>query len=203
MYLSHWINPQHLQNKTLVSQFVSNTPFSHLVLPHFFVDKKIQAVASALLKQEWQEKESDLFQFQQTYDFKTTDHKTLQEFYYFFSSQEFVDWIAYLTTTKLKQTIDMSGFVYDATDYLLPHDDRLEERKIAYVLNLSSGFSKQDGGELEFFEMNKGHPAQSAKRIQPVFNTFTLFEVSSRSFHQVREVTADKKRLSIGGWFHG
>ena len=201
--LFHWINPHYLQDKTLTQQFLSNTPFPHIVLPLFFLDKKIQPVAAALLRQEWQEKESDLFQFQQTFDLKTIEHPTLQEFYAFFSSQEFIEWIATLTKTKLKRSIDMSGFIYDATDYLLPHDDRLEKRKIAYVLNLSSGFSKRDGGELEFFTTNQNHPSQPFKKIIPVFNTLTLFEVSPKSFHQVREVTAEKQRLSLGGWFHG
>ena len=60
--LFHWINPHYLQDKTLTQQFLSNTPFPHIVLPLFFLDKKIQPVAAALLRQEWQEKESDLFQ---------------------------------------------------------------------------------------------------------------------------------------------
>ncbi len=203
MTLAYWINPVYLKDNTLMQQFVSNTPFPHIVLPRFFVDKKIQPVSAALLKQEWQEKESDLFQFQQTFDLKTTEHAALQEFYAFFSSKEFIQWIAALTKTKLKQSIDMSGFIYNATDYLLPHDDQLEERKIAYVLNLSSEFSKKDGGELEFFNTQKKHPSQSVKRIQPLFNTLVLFEVSPKSFHQVLEVTTDKQRVSIGGWFHG
>jgi len=35
------------------------------------------------------------------------------------------------------------------------------------------------------------------------FFLFFFFEVSPKSFHQVAEVTSQKSRLSISGWFHG
>jgi Rps23 Pro-64 3,4-dihydroxylase Tpa1-like proline 4-hydroxylase len=81
---------------------------------------------------------------------------------------------------------------------LLPHDDRLSGRKIAYILNLSKNFAKNDGGALQFFKGKK-----IVKSIPPTFNTFTIFQVSPRSLHQVQEVLSDKKRISFAGWFHG
>jgi Rps23 Pro-64 3,4-dihydroxylase Tpa1-like proline 4-hydroxylase len=92
----------------------------------------------------------------------------------------------------------MSAFIYDDTDYLLPHDDRLEGRKIAYVVQVGDNFAKEDGGALQLLEGKK-----VVKSISPSYNAFTIFKVSSKSWHQVQEVLSSKKRVSFAGWFHG
>jgi len=78
----------------------------------------------------------------------------------------------------------------------LPHDDRLEGRKIAYVLYLSD-LREEDGGSLDMYEDMK-----IVKSIIPKFGDLLLFEVSEKSFHQVAEVLTDANRLTIAGWFH-
>ncbi len=193
----NWVNPVYLKNKTgLKREFAANKPFPHLVLGNFF-KSKISKVAAALLKEEFYEHNADLYQFEQTDDCKNAKQSAVREFYKFFSSKQFIQFISDITNTKLK-FIDMSGFMYDDTDYLLPHDDRLSGRKIAYILNLSKDFTLKDGGALQFFKGNK-----IVKSIPPTFNTFTIFKVSSKSLHQVQEVLSDRKRLSFAGWFHG
>ncbi len=194
---SGWINPVYLKNVAgLKREFASNQPFPHLVLGNFFA-KKINKVAAALLKEKFYEYNSDLYQFQQTDDCKNAKQPAIKEFHKFFSSKEFISFISQITNTKLK-SIDMSGFIYDDTDYLLPHDDRLAGRKVAYILNLTKNFTKADGGALQFFKNNK-----IVKSIPPTFNTLTIFKVSSKSLHQVQEIMSAKKRISFAGWFHG
>lgn len=196
-YRMTWVNPVYLKNVAgLKREFASNKPFPHLVLGSFFTSK-INSVEKQLLKEKFYEHSADLYQFQQTDDCKNARQPAVKEFHKFFSSKEFVGLIAEITNTKLK-FIDMSGFIYDDTDYLLPHDDRLAGRKIAYILNLTKGFTKADGGALQFFEGKK-----VVKSIPPTFNTFTIFKVSPKSLHQVQEIFTSKKRLSFGGWFHG
>jgi Rps23 Pro-64 3,4-dihydroxylase Tpa1-like proline 4-hydroxylase len=193
----NWVNPVYLKNVDgLRKQFPSNKPFPHLVLGNFFA-KRINSVAKALVKEKFYENNSDLFQFQQTDDCKNAKQPAVKEFYKFFSSKEFINLISKITNTKLK-FIDMSGFIYDDSDYLLPHDDRLSGRKIAYVVNLSKDFTPSDGGALQFFKGNK-----IVKTIPPTFNTLTIFKVSPKSLHQVQEVMSNKKRLTFAGWFHG
>ncbi|MBI4148322.1 2OG-Fe(II) oxygenase [Candidatus Woesearchaeota archaeon] len=200
--LSDWINPLYLNSvKDLQKLFASGEPFEHIVLTEFFTREKFNSVQKALAKQEFFEQESDLFSFQQTHDVTKLDDPVLTEFHQLFSSREFIQWIALLTRTRLGSTVDMSGFIYDNTDYLLPHDDRLEDRKIAYVINFST-LGEQDGGELELFTTNKGHAGTPAKRIPPQHNTLILFRVSAHSWHQVREVLTNTKRHTLGGWFH-
>ncbi len=192
-----WVNPIYVKNAAgLRRQFAANKPFPHLILGKFFAPK-IKQVAKHLLKEKFYEHNADLYQFQQTDDCKKAKQPAVKEFHKFFSSKEFIQFISQITNLKLK-FIDMSGFIYDDTDYLLPHDDRLSGRKIAYVVNLSENFSLKDGGALQFF---KGK--QVVKAIPPTFNTLTLFQVSPKSLHQVQEVVSTKKRLSFGGWFHG
>jgi len=194
--LKDWVNPVYLKHPAgLKKEFASNKPFPHLILGNFF--KAIGPVARALPKEKFYEHNSDLYQFQQTDDCKNAKQPAVKAFYEFFSSKEFIKFISEITNTNLK-FIDMSGFIYDDTDYLLPHDDRLAGRKIAYILNLTKGFTKADGGALQFFKKNK-----IVKSIPPTFNTFTIFKVSPKSLHQVQEIITKKKRLSFGGWFHG
>jgi len=200
--VTQWLNQNYLSVQH-ARQARMQKPFAHAVLKEFFSTKRIQQVASALRKERFYEKESDLFAFQQTNDLKKTKKPALKELYRFFSSAQFTQYIGKLMRTKLRKSVDMAGFVYDSCDYLLPHDDRLEGRKVAYVLNLSRGFKKRDGGTLELFATKKGRPVRVVKQISPRFNTLVLFNVTPKSFHHVREVVSNKKRVSIGGWFHG
>ncbi len=202
--MKRWISQERIKNqKPLAHRFLRNTPFPHIILKGFLYRSKAENMRKALLQERFHEQSSDLFQFRQTHDVKHTKNKMLKEFYDFFSSREFITFISHLTHAKLARTIDMSGFIYSSTDYLLPHDDRLEGRKIAYVLNLSKNFTKKDGGGLELFQAKSNMPIKMVKRIMPSFNTLVLFNVNARSFHQVCEILTGKKRISIGGWFHG
>ena len=179
-----YINPKYLKKKDkLKKQFNSAKPFPHIVLSDFFVDLK--KVKKELLKEKFTEYNSDLFQFLQTTDVRNTKNRTLNAFHSYFGSQEFITFIAKITGRKLNR-IDMSGFIYRDTDYLLPHDDRLEGRKIAYIINFSD-FTEKDGGGLQLFKGKK-----IVKSILPKFNSFILFEVSNTSLHQVEEIKINK-----------
>jgi Rps23 Pro-64 3,4-dihydroxylase Tpa1-like proline 4-hydroxylase len=191
----NWISPSYVgSSQKLKNNFKFAKPFPHLVLPDFFRNAK--ELKSALLKEEFHYQNSDLFQFHQTNDCSKAKTKVVQDFHKFFGSKEFLSFISEITGKKLS-SIDMSGFIYGDTDYLLPHDDRLEGRKIAYVVNLSENFKDGNGGALALFKGKK-----VVKRIVPKFNTLTIFEVSPKSLHEVEEVI-DAKRVSFAGWFHG
>lgn len=195
----NWISKKH-EKDALKQKFNSAKPFEHIILPDFFDKQKIHQLKHAILKLKYQKQESDLYSFKQTDDLKNSNDASIKEFYKFFST-ELTKFVADITGIQLSR-IDMSAFIYDSCAYLLPHDDMLESRKIAYVLNLTENFTKKDGGELVLFATKNNKPTTPAKKIPPTFNTLVLFKVSHNSFHQVKEVLTDKKRLSIGGWFH-
>jgi len=206
MTLAAWVDPSYLQHPdALRRRFLAAKPFPHLVLHDFLLPQKAEAVLRALKKEQWTLKDADLFRFKQTHELQSSKNPIMQEYYHLFSSKEFRDFVAHVTSTHPLRSIDAAGQTYSNGDHLLPHDDRLEGRKIAYVLNLTKGFTARDGGQLNFFAVNPktGHPTAIVKSFTPHFNTLFLFKVSERSFHQVREVLSNKKRISIGGWFHG
>ena len=197
--LNKYINKNHIENeKILVKEFLKAKPFPHLIIKDFLKEDLANKLSKELKEEKFTKQESDLFSFSQSNDLEKTNNKTLKEFYNLLNSKEFKEYLEKITNIKAYLKIDCSGFIYTNTDYLLPHDDRLETRKVAYVLNLSKDFIKEDGGSLDFFENNK-----IIKSITPKFNTFTIFKViENKTYHQVSEVLRDKERLSIAGWFN-
>ena len=97
---------------------------------------------------------------------------------------------------KLNGRIDLFGSLYQDTDFLLPHDDRLSGRRIAFMIYLSD-LDEKDGGALLLYG-KKG-----VKKIRPRSRSFVFFEVSDRSLHGVEEVVTKNKRYALSGWFHG
>lgn len=203
--LSVWINPQHLKQKNIDQYqqlFSRNKPFPHLQLKNLFRQEKVRQLLTALTTEPFGNRESDLYTFFQTNDFSKTKNKALHQFRIFLSSSVFVDYISRITGQKLKyNSIDMSASAYERTHYLLPHDDQVEWRRIAYSFYLTS-LNKSDGGALAVYGSEKNKPTTIVKKICPTVNTFVFFLVSKKSFHEVEEVITNKRRLAISGWFH-
>lgn len=199
--LKDWINQKHLKNiSKLNKEFNTNKPFPHLEID-LFKESKIKQLLKEVKKLEFKEKNSDLFYLLQTVDFKSINNKLISEFYSIISSKEFYNILEKITGVKGLTATDAASLIFPNTGYLLPHDDRLSTRKIAYILNLSN-FKEKDGGQLEFFETDPNNsPIKVAKSIIPKFNNFIIFKVSEKSFHQVNEVLT-KQRITIGGWFN-
>lgn len=205
MVLEHWLQKEHYSEKKILEyqkKFMHNIPFSHIEIENFFLDKKIAVLLKALKQEEFLEKESDLFKFMQSHDFATTKNKILQELRAFLSSKEFILYLERITGLKLKEgSIDISASLYQNTDYLLPHDDKLENRKIAFMLYLSTLQSK-DGGKLILYKTKGSIPKQEETAIIPKTNSFVFFKVTEKSFHEVEEILTNTQRITIGGWFH-
>ncbi len=197
--LSLWINPTYLaETKNSRQQFTNAKPFPHLELPDFFLPNKAAEILQALSTEKFFQKEADLFKFSQTQDFAGSENAVLQEFRTFLSSPEFISFLSSFTQLSLKpNSLDISGTLYQDTDFLLCHDDQLEGRRLAYFLYLSD-MEESDGGALHLLDRE----FKSAVSILPRVNTFALFEVSPHSFHEVEEVVTDKQRIAITGWYH-
>lgn len=218
--LSMWINPTYLKPQTiskLKSSFQKAKPYRYLEADEFFNHDKMVAVLKALLAEKFYFKESDLFKFNQTQDLKNTKSKILQEYIAFLYSKDFVAYMQELTGFNYSQTVDIAGTMYEDTNFLLCHDDQLDDRKIAFLCYMST-VSKTDGGSLALYTYKKVKnkaknskkvkelilPDKIVKQIFPSFNKLAFFEVSEISFHEVEEVvTPGMKRLAIGGWYYG
>ncbi|MBS3123363.1 2OG-Fe(II) oxygenase [Candidatus Woesearchaeota archaeon] len=203
--LNDWINQKYLSLnyiKKLQIKFKLAQPYSFLELPNFFKKEKIKLIEQAILTINFEKKETDLFSFYQTIDLVSVKDNVLRTFHQFISSNEFVSYLHLLSGLKLKpKVIDMSGTKYLAKNYLLPHDDKLEGRALAYFLYLSN-LNIKDGGKLDLYGKNKDRKIAVINSIIPRKNTFAFFQVSNNSFHQVEEVVSNKERLAISGWFH-
>lgn len=150
----------------------------------------------------------DLYEFFQSDDLVQTKIPEFQQFYRFLK-QKVLPWMAKTTGFEL-DSVSASLSMYCFADFLLPHDDLLTDRKIAFIYYLSpwSGaeeWTEKHGGALELFNSKENGPHLPAvKKLFPTNNRFVFFEVSDKSFHQVNEVqTIDFPRLTVNGWFHG
>lgn len=88
---------------------------------------------------------------------------------------------------------------YHPGNFLTRHNDvnESEERRVAYVLNLTPDWHPDWGGLLQFYQPD-GTPRDA---WAPTFNSMSLFDVNH--VHSVTYVApyANKPRLSITGWF--
>lgn len=203
-----WIKKSYLDVQTikgLQRSFADAKPFRHLVLPFFLHEPKAMDVLAHLGEEEFIPKESDLFKIKQTADLASTRDRFLANVRTFLCSESFVSYMEQLTGLALRPGIvDLHGSLYEDTDFLLCHDDQLDDRKIAFLLYLSD-FEEGDGGSLNLFAVNDADalPSSVVKKIIPRFNTLAFFEVSPISFHEVEEVVVDKQRIALGGWLYG
>ena len=204
--LNRWIQQAYLspqKRSVLRRMFLMTRPFPFLYLRDFFVPEQLQRVRRSVLRLPLTERSCDLYQLRQGDDLAGVSDPLLREFYALFTSDEFCEYITSLTGISLTRHIDMSAALYTKTDYLLPHDDDLEGRKIAYVVNLSQQFTARDGGQLQFFSGKKHHPLRVSRSYVPQWNSLVLFRVAPGYYHQVHEVFSSKKRLALSGWLHG
>lgn len=205
--LSTWINHKYLDpavQKAMRKNYGAATPYPHAAFTSFLQENQAKRLRKALLRQEYSKKESDLFSLWQTMDLSMTKDPVIASFAAMVESKEFAKMMENLTGVHVKPgAVDLFGAVYSDGDYLLCHDDQVEKRKIAYVLNLSEGFTAKTGGALTLRKNKNGKPGDIAKRIIPKWNTLACFTVSAISHHQVEEVLQPVQRLTIGGWLRG
>lgn len=196
-----WINPKHEQNVQAIAQeYQEAQPFEHIQVPEFLDKKKFEELVHALSNLQFEHKENDLFSLAQTPDLQSVSNETIQEFIDFMNSKELRNWFAQVTQVETTPgEIDIFGAIYQDTDYLLPHDDQLEDRKIAWILYLTT-LTQEQGGALALYTDDEGMPEKKIKAYQPIANSIAFFTVSDTSWHEVEEVTADTSRVSIGGW---
>lgn len=197
----HWLQePYHIERKQLLlcKAFKTAQPFSHLILPDLFSEEKLIPVVQAIQQLSFFPKAADLFQFKHSADFSGIQQPILREFRDVLRSPEFMAFIEQITGVQLKKdVIDVAASLYQDTDFLLCHDDRLENRSLAFILYFST-LTKDQGGALCLYDAQE----KLAKRIVPKWNTLVLFRVSKKSLHAVEEVI-DAQRLAVGGWYHG
>lgn len=180
------------------NSFNKNEPFKFVQIPNFLEQDFLQELITQTNEIKFNLLNTDLYQF-----YQSNNLSELNKFQILFKRLKSKEWLAYfsqITGHKLKN-IDMSVTKYQKTNYLLPHDDRLEGRKIAYIFYLND-LKSDEGGELQLFETINNSPTKIVQNIIPKKNNFLIFEVSKKSFHKVNEVLKEIDRYAISGWFY-
>lgn len=200
--LNDWVSDSALGDRDMAKKFIEAEPFRHIFIENFLKPLKEKELFDSLKKEEFEEKESDLFQFFQTADLGFSENKVIQDFWKFFAGAEFQKFLEKVTGLKLtEREMSMSGTCYVSGSFLICHDDEIENRKIAYILYLGEDFGEGDGGEFALYSSQNNRPKEIVKKYSPKPGALLLFEVSKESFHSVEEVLLDKKRWAVGGWF--
>lgn len=126
------------------------------------------------------------------------------------NSPEFLRFARQLTAEPSLRRIDAQGTRYRAGHFLLRHNDfsTTEDRRFAYVMNLSKGWRADWGGLLQFFDAPMRASAAELERLPtrviesvcPGFNTLTVFKVPQWHCVSPVAVFATGQRLAITGW---
>ncbi len=199
-----WLNLK-LDLSELKTQFQTNKPFEHISILDLFNPNNLEELIKELNKLDYYLEDHDLYQFLRTVDFKHIQNEKVKEFRDFIFSEDFVSIIEKIVGFDLvRNKGDLHSLKLGNTHYLLCHDDQVQDRSIAFILNLSVNWKEEYGGSLDLFSVDsKNEPKEIVKKIIPKFNQFNMFKVSDKSFHQISEVEVeDGSRLSISGWFY-
>ena len=187
-------------NNTIKS--IDASPFPHVVVENFLDSDTLDLVVDALAGLEYSFSESDLFSYWASVKLTDIDHPALNILREDLGDKSWRDEVAKAFQVSKLSKIDMAAYVYGLGDFLLPHDDQVENRIIAYSLHLTPDLEENDGGSLDLFKANNEGKSQLVKSIIPKFNSLNLFEVSATSWHQVSEILTDIQRLTLTGWYH-
>ena len=138
-------------------------------------------------------------------EFREGNHpeQALRPFDSFLNSDPFLTFARKLINDPEVTGVEGNASWYGPGHYLNLHDDRMErqDRRAAFVFNLSPNWRVDWGGELKMFSNRRGSKLVDA--FFPAFNVLNVFKVPQ--YHAVNPVAAfaGAPRLSISGWFHG
>jgi Rps23 Pro-64 3,4-dihydroxylase Tpa1-like proline 4-hydroxylase len=188
--------------KTNSIQSVESSPFPHAVVEDFLEEDTLNLVIDALAGLEYSFSESDLFSYWASVKLTDIEHPALNVLRDDLGDKDWRKEVSKAFQVSKLSKIDMAAYVYGLGDFLLPHDDQVEDRVIAYSLHLTPDLEEEDGGSLDLFESVKEGKSKLVKKIIPKFNSLNMFEVSATSWHQVSEILTDIQRLTLTGWYH-
>ncbi len=181
-------------------------PFFHGVLKNAFNNDLMEKCFSEMQNLNYSTNSNDMYHFKQaTFDMLNTQ-KNLKNLISKIYSSSFRQQFEHFGFDLIDK-VDLSSHCYVKNDYLLCHDDKIEEgqfkRKIAFILYFNKNWQSENGGNLQLYNCDiNSMPSTLDKELSPDWNTLAFFEVSSTSFHQVQRILGEQPRYSISGWFY-
>ena len=181
---------------------IHKIPFPHVIVKDFLDEQTLDLVTYALAGLEYDFDEADLFNYL-SFGLTDVDHPVINILRDDLGDETWRAKVAERFGVKSLSKIDMSAYVYGLGSFLLPHDDQVEGRIIAYSLHLTDvEMTEKMVGALDLYEADETGVSKLVKSIIPEYNSLIMFEVSDKSWHQVNEVLEDILRLTVTGWYH-
>jgi hypothetical protein len=165
-------------------------PFPHLVVDDFLPAHLLNEICEKLKMQ------NNLERHPAGYEFEALFHEELTRFLYRFvrSTIQTAFGISYTWSKiyKLPQIYRIAG----PWQGLAPHTDNQEGRDLAMIIYLARDWCPSDGGELQLFEKSE-EKIKPIQTIEPIFNRAVFFPLGPDSWHAVKPILSDWKRLTI------
>jgi len=122
----------------------------------------------------------------------------LTRFFRWMNSEEFFQPIRQLAGIPTINRLYAQGTGYSAGHFLLVHDDEVpvENRRVAYVINLTRDWRPDWGGLLHFCDENRN----IVETFYPHFNSLSVFLVPQDHFVSYVPPYAKGERYAITGW---
>ena len=146
---------------------VKKNPFPYVIVNDFLDSNTLDLVIDALAGLEYDFKESDLFSYWSSIDLTDIDHPAINILRDDLGDSSWREKVAASFGSKKLSSIDMAAYVYGIGDFLLPHDDQVEGRVIAYSLHLTPEITKKTGGSLNVFNASKEGKSELIESIIP------------------------------------
>jgi prolyl 3-hydroxylase /prolyl 3,4-dihydroxylase len=163
-----------------------SNPFYHCIIDNFLPDDIFLKVKETYSKLLFKEIKSDLFNFLQTNELNCNPQ--LQEF------KSALDQVFIQKMSLDGRYYDIFGSYYRERDFLLCHDDLIDNREYAFTFYLDD----YDSGQLIIYE-NDGITAN--KLVKVCANRLVIFKVSELSYHEV-SLCEKNGRKAISGWIN-
>uniref|UniRef100_A0A0N4ZFX5 uS12 prolyl 3-hydroxylase n=1 Tax=Parastrongyloides trichosuri TaxID=131310 RepID=A0A0N4ZFX5_PARTI len=200
------INDKYLNNQDKLNK--DDKPFLVCVCDNFIEkEESLEELTNDLMKIKFSTKCNDLYSLYQTKDLgELSESQTtpiIKEFVNFMKT-DVKEYLKNVTGFNLTDKVTLTGSRYQKGNYLLPHNDQISNRKVAFIIYLNKKDKDIEGGELNIYNVDeKDFPKDIILSEKPIFNRFNFFEVSNKSWHEVSEILSeDVERISINGWFH-
>ena len=149
-------------------------PFPHVVVKNFLDPPTLDLAIDALAGLEYDFKESDLFSYWASIELTDVNHPAINILRDDLGDQTWRKKVAESFKIKKLSSIDMAAYVYGLGDFLLPHDDQVEGRIIAYSLHLTPEITDETGGALNIFKADKDGKSELVDSLIPEYNSLII-----------------------------
>jgi Rps23 Pro-64 3,4-dihydroxylase Tpa1-like proline 4-hydroxylase len=208
------------EDNAIRKEYETNRPYPYAQIRNLFHEDFLLSVKDEIKSQtKVNFKESDLFRVYQSIDLanlvplselagQLPNVMKLREVLYSQEWRSYIEKMCGLAPSTLVEKIDCACNCHAPGCHLLCHDDVIGTRKVSYIIYLTEqDWKESEGGSLELYGSQEDESKDSTPiplaRAWPIFNSMAFFAVKpGESFHAVQEVTGERPRLSLQGWYH-